>query len=323
MSKPALAAQVAKLKALAHAKADAIQGGDWLVSTPDSTYERFLQGHGLHVDTALSLMVDAAKWRKEFELDKLMDTWETDDSIEAVILRGYIPIGTVGVNRTGKPVIVNRLSAIDFTNLNAAVGMSNMLKHIVFLAEKHVRNNPTGNSTLVFDVSPEYMTVSTFNDVRQWITTFTLFVKKLSAIVDPYYPELYKEIIFCNAQKMFMVTWNVIKTFLAHHTVEKVKILSQDPLPTLLELMDLNVIPDFLDGHNDCSMIGIGGPLPNPLTTEFILSMKSAKKTANKHRSVMHPAKIDESIHHAVIEDTEAADKPGPDAPPGERCTLM
>jgi len=247
-------------------------------------------------------------------------------SIGIYVFDRYIPIGTIGMNKFDKPVIVNRLSAIDFTNLVAAVDMRNVIKHFVYLAERHTRHNPTGNSTLVFDVSVEYMSVATFTEVRQWITTFSLFVKKLSAIVDPFYPEMYREIIFCNAQKMFHVTWNVVKSFLASHTVSKVKILSADPLPTLLDLMDLTVIPDFLGGTNECiGEIGIGGPVPNPLTTDFIIEMKQAKQSkSNFRKSMMHPQKLDESISSAVLEDPNVP-KTESDAvgTPGDRCVIV
>jgi len=85
-----LSPNLLKLKSLCHAKAASIQGGQWLLDTDDATYNRYLRGHNDNVDVALALMTDCAKWRKEFELDHLMDTWPTDDSIEATVLRGYV-----------------------------------------------------------------------------------------------------------------------------------------------------------------------------------------------------------------------------------------
>ena len=98
--------------------------------------------------------------------------------------------------------------------------------------------------------------------MRSWIKSLVTYVKAMAGIADPFYPEMLSTICFTRAPSMFGATWKVTKVFLAERTVEKVKVLSSKPLPTLLKIMPVESIPIVLGGTNG-TFVGIGGPVPN------------------------------------------------------------
>lgn len=254
----------------------------WLTTCGDNTYFRFLQGHNMDVEVAFAKMKDAAKWRKEFQVDKLMDTYESDDSRQMTILKGIFPSGTTGKDRAGNLVLYNHFTSVDFPGLVHQIGMDALVRHTVYQLEKMVRLGMTG-CVLIMDWGLDGMGIDekkNMREVKEWIMAMVLFVKKMSAVADPYYPEMYSTILYCRAPKMFFATWQVCKGFLAERTIQKVRILPDnvDCLPSLLALMEEASIPEELGGRSR-AVLGMGGKVSDE--EEFFQRMKERCELMN------------------------------------------
>ena len=61
-------------------------------------------------------------------------------------------------------------------------------------------------------------------------------------------PEVVHKLYIINASLVFTGVWKIVKTFLHPNTVAKTKILGKDYLETLLEEIDINMIPKQYGG---------------------------------------------------------------------------
>jgi hypothetical protein len=279
------------------------KGTAWLLTqTPDSLLARFLRGNKYDVEFAFEKLCETAKWRFEMGIDELMKRAEKDESPSTILIRGHWPRGITGKDKTGKPVIYNHLTAVDFPGLVNAVGMDDIELQTIITMEQQLRENPQGMSIMIMDLGLESMDVS-FSEIRHWISTMVTYIKRVSTITD-FYPEMYSKIVFTRPPKLFYGTFKVTKTFLPERTLEKIKVLSGDCLSTLLEDMDIESIPDVLGGKSPV-VIGLGGFLPkNVLQDQKYMSelaqrvklMTGETKTGNKERFSLIRSAKDEAV---------------------------
>ena len=64
------------------------------------------------------------------------------------------------------------------------------------------------------------------------------------------YPEIVGKLLIINAPMVFTGIWAFIKGFLDERLKNKITLLGKNYMPTLLEYIDLDQIPEYLGGTN-------------------------------------------------------------------------
>ena len=287
--------------------ASEMKGGFWLASLPDAVAARFIRGNHYSVDEAFQMLMETAKWRYSFGVDELMKKYETDESPDRIILEGHWPRGRTGLDKRGKPVLYNHLTGVDFPSIIEQLGMDALTVATVYEFERNLRDNPEGGSIMVFDLGLEGLSAS-FQEVRAWIQALMLYVKKLAFLAN-FYPEQASQIFFIRAPKLFYGTFKVAETFLPDRTIKKVKVLSGDPLASLIEFMDISCVPPELGGTSKV-VVGLGGRLPPnaKMDAAFMAEMKerfqlvrgSSSKVGKERYSLIRAKQEEEKMQESL-----------------------
>lgn len=238
----------------------------WALAASDAQCLKFLIGHKLKVDEAFKLMTKCSAWRLEYKTDDLIRKIEAPDAPQEVrFAKAYLPMGVIGKDAEGRPVMLNRMSAIDFPRVLGDFGLDKAVEYAIYVQEKLLENNPDGECVVIIDLGIEDQPnppMTTLMEARAWIAALLRFLQPFAAIVDPYYPEMFSKIFFTRAPSMFAATWSVAKNFVAEATREKIEILNaKNATKRLLETLPTEVVPQFLGGTNQLKGLGKGGKL--------------------------------------------------------------
>jgi len=251
----------------------------------DHTLLRFLRGHKLRPDEALDLLVRCGHWRRDKGVDGLIHRMETSKTLDVRFAKAYLPMGVIGRDASGRPVLLNMMSMIDFPRVLGDFGLEKAVEYGVYCNEKLLENNKLMEAIVIIDLGfGENPPMTTIMEVRTWIGSLLAFLKPFAAVGDPFYPEVFHRIFFTRAPSVFQATWKIAKTFVAEATVEKIEILGDAHSRTrLAQVLPRNVIPQFLGGSNDLrGLVGPGGKLKkgDAVNEAFVASLevKSAGK---------------------------------------------
>ncbi|KAH9253176.1 hypothetical protein BASA81_008858 [Batrachochytrium salamandrivorans] len=243
----------------------------WVINSTPLQREKFLQGHKLKSDRAFELMVKCSKWRHSYGADGLIQKY-LEPTQHVRFAKAYLPVGRIGEDYERRPVMLQRLAAVDFPRIISDLGLDKTVEYSIYIQEQLLEEctraglpHP-GECIVVIDMGIEDMTnppFATLLEVRAWIQGLLKFLQPFAALVDPYYPEMFHKIFFTRTPPMFASVWALAKHFVADHTREKIEILNGSKItPKLLEIMPLEVIPSFLGGGNPLIGMGKGGRLP-------------------------------------------------------------
>jgi hypothetical protein len=246
----------------------------WALQASDAQCLKFLIGHKLKVDEAFKLMVKCSAWRLEYKADGLIKKIEASDAPQEIrFAKAYLPMGVIGKDSEGRPIMLNRMSAIDFPRVLGDFGLDKAIEYAIYVQEKLLENNPNGECVVIIDLGIEDQPnppMGTLMEARAWIASLLKFLQPFAAIVDPFYPEMFSKIFFTRAPAMFSATWSIAKNFVAEATREKIEILgSKGATKRLLEVLPRESVPVFLGGTNQLAGLGKGGKLPKGASVDI------------------------------------------------------
>ncbi|XP_063082498.1 SEC14-like protein 5 isoform X3 [Cavia porcellus] len=232
-----------------------IQLRHWLQEThkgkipKDQHILRFLRARDFHLDKAREMLCQSLSWRKQHQVDLLLQTWRPPALLEEFYAGGwhYQDID-------GRPLYILRLGQMDTKGLMKAVGEEALLQHVLSVNEegqKRCEGNtrqfgrPISSWTCLLDLEGLSMR-------HLWRPGVKALLRMIEVVEDNY-PETLGRLLIVRAPRVFPVLWTLISPFISENTRKKFLIYSgsdyQGP-GGLVDYLDRDVIPDFLGGDS-------------------------------------------------------------------------
>uniref|UniRef100_A0A452FCE7 SEC14 like lipid binding 5 n=1 Tax=Capra hircus TaxID=9925 RepID=A0A452FCE7_CAPHI len=224
---------------------------------------RFLRARDFHLDRAREMLCQSLSWRKQHQVDLLLETWQPPALLEEFYAGGwhYQDID-------GRPLYILRLGHMDTKGLMKAVGEEVLLQHILSVNEegqKRCEGNtkqfgrPISSWTCLVDLEGL--------SLRHLWRPGVKALLRMIEVVEGNYPETLGRLLIVRAPRVFPVLWTLISPFINENTRQKFLIYSgsnyQGP-GGLVDYLDKDVIPDFLGGECLCN-VPEGGLVPKSL----------------------------------------------------------
>ncbi|XP_070267671.1 SEC14-like protein 5 [Myotis yumanensis] len=244
-----------------------IQLRHWLQEThkgkipKDQHILRFLRARDFHLDKAREMLCQSLSWRKQHQVDLLLQTWHPPALLEEFYAGGwhYQDID-------GRPLYILRLGHMDTKGLMKAVGEEALLQHVLSVNEegqKRCEGNtrqfgrPISSWTCLVDLEG-------LNMRHLWRPGVKALLRMIE-VVEDHYPETLGRLLIVRAPRVFPVLWTLISPFINENTRQKFLIYSGSNYPGgLVDYLDKDVIPDFLGGECLCN-VPEGGLVPKSL----------------------------------------------------------
>jgi len=267
---------LATLKAQLEGLPADLPGKAWLDECGDVTLLRFLKGHKYKVAKVLKLLKNCAAWRQEFRTEAILETWPKTMTKGAVLMRENWCMGLTGTDYDGRPVHYFHLAKVDFPALIKHAKMENMVRHNVFLLETAMRDNPRGEAIMIVDLGTSGDAPFQLKNVTKWLQSVVSFIKAMSKIADPYYPESYFRIYFVRVPAALERLFRGVSGTLNEATLAKVVVLKKaDVLQTLADDIPKASIPTELGGESKVDLAP-GGKITPEILTEVEARAKAA-----------------------------------------------
>ncbi|KAF3818937.1 hypothetical protein GH733_012354 [Mirounga leonina] len=225
-----------------------IQLRHWLQEThkgkipKDEHILRFLRARDFHLDKAREMLCQSLSWRKQHQVDLLLQTWQPPALLEEFYAGGWHY-----QDRDGRPLYILRLGHMDTKGLMKAVGEEALLKHVLSVNEegqKRCEGNTKHSWTCLVDLEG-------LNMRHLWRPGVKALLRMIEVVEDNY-PETLGRLLIVRAPRVFPVLWTLISPFINENTRQKFLIYSgsnyQGP-GGLVDYLDKEVIPDFLGGE--------------------------------------------------------------------------
>ncbi|KLO09905.1 hypothetical protein SCHPADRAFT_833336 [Schizopora paradoxa] len=217
----------------------------------DSTLLRYLRARKWDVALAKKMLFDREKWREDFQLDKLMKCVLEFDFKEKKEVDKYYPQYYHKVDKEGRPVYVEKLGALNLTELMKITTQERQIQALVYEYEIFERErlpacskaagHPVETSCTILDLKG--VGLGKFWDVKN-------YVQEAAGIGQNYYPERMGKFYIVNSSWMFTTIWSVIKGWLDPATVAKISITNSNDI--LKQQIPLENLPADLGGKCSC-----------------------------------------------------------------------
>ena len=228
--------------------------------TDDANLLRFLRARDLDHVKAKAMWRAHLEWRAASGIDAAVA--EPDEPMRRFMAKWW-PEGELrGTDYEGLPVDLLRLGVADLFRVDKLAGRDRLVE----FAATH--NEHT--FARLRELSERTGRLETSNSIimdlhglgRRHFRAVPAFAA-LTKMAEPNYPERVAHIFVVRAPWIFHSLYALIKPLLNEGTRNKVMILGEDFLPTLLKYMPLETVPTFLHGTGDASHISSGGLLPD------------------------------------------------------------
>ncbi|KAL6624466.1 hypothetical protein ACP70R_031787 [Stipagrostis hirtigluma subsp. patula] len=200
----------------------------------DATIRRFLRARNWSVVQAAKNLKEAAKWRSQYQPEKIH--WEDIADSENEAKRAYIPDY---LDKNGRSIFVT-LPAI-----KSNTSEKDHIKYLVYILENLVLNSEDAGEENVIWMC----------DFRGWAISSTPFslTRESLHIIQKYYPGMIAVAILTNPPKIFESFWKIMTHFLEPKMNEKVKFVynnNSDSQRTMADIFDLDKLESTFGGRN-------------------------------------------------------------------------
>jgi hypothetical protein len=240
----------------------------WPAEDEDAYLLRFLRARKFDVPKALAMLLAHLEWRERIGVDAMAARPQSEAlGCDESILRYYLPALHVGEDKQGRPVLWSKHGAFEVDSLLLHTTTERLSLSHVWEQEqitRRLREQSLKHSARISQVSA-------IVDLGGWHTglmsraSMSYITEQVSTDSDNY-PERQGCAILINVPIVFSLCWAVIAPMLDPVTKAKVQIFSSERYwkPALLELMELDQIPEEYGGTNPARMRDINDGAPRP-----------------------------------------------------------
>lgn len=224
-------------------------------SNPPSYQEtqllRFLRARSFNVEAARTMYLKAEAWKKEIELDRLVQEFEFEER-DAVAAHGWC-MYFHKTDRLGRPIFIQDLGNMNCTEVFRKTTPERVIQNFAVTLELAVRHRYEPCSVASGRWVDDNMMV--VNLAGLGLGTFWSMkgqLQQLLSILDNNFPELSGRVQIINAPYMFSTIWSWIKGWLPTATVEKIDIAGSDYRERIWEYVAKEDWPKALGGECEC-----------------------------------------------------------------------
>ncbi|XP_038552596.1 SEC14-like protein 1 [Micropterus salmoides] len=246
---------------------------------------RFLRARDFNLDKARELLCQSLTWRKQHQVDFLLDTWECPQ-----LLQDYYTGGWHHHDKDGRPLYVLRLGQMDTKGLVRALGEEVLLKQVLSINEEGLRR--CEENTRVFGRPISCWTclvdLEGLNMRHLWRPGVKALLRIIE-VVEANYPETLGRLLILRAPRVFPVLWTLVSPLIHENTRKKFLVYAGNDYQGpggLVDYIDKEIIPDSLGGDCMCD-IPEGGMVPKFLyrTAEELESEENSLLTDSIYKS--------------------------------------
>ncbi|XP_078736753.1 SEC14-like protein 1 isoform X2 [Lampetra fluviatilis] len=224
---------------------------------------RFLRARDFNVDKAKEMLCQSLSWRKQYQVDYLLETWGLPPA-----LADYYAGGWHYQDRDGRPLYILRLGQMDTKGLVKAMGEESLLRHVLSINEEGLRRceENTNNSGHPISSWTCLVDLEGLNMRHLWRPGVKALLRVIE-VVEANYPETLGRLLIVRAPRVFPVLWTLVSPFINDNTRHKFLIYGGNDYQGpggLVDYIDKDVIPDFLGGDCLCD-VPEGGLVPKSL----------------------------------------------------------
>ncbi|XP_044534196.1 SEC14-like protein 5 [Gracilinanus agilis] len=224
---------------------------------------RFLRARDFHFDKAREMLCQSLSWRKQHQVDYILQTWRPPPLLEEFYAGGWHY-----QDRDGRPLYILRLGQMDTKGLMKAVGEEALLRHILSVNEEGQKRCEENTNQLGRPISSWTCLVDLegLNMRHLWRPGVKALLRMIEVVEDNY-PETLGRLLIVRAPRVFPVLWTLVSPFINENTRQKFLIYSGSNYQGsggLVDYLNKDVIPDFLGGECLCS-VPEGGIIPKAL----------------------------------------------------------
>ncbi|XP_064423664.1 SEC14-like protein 1 isoform X1 [Latimeria chalumnae] len=232
---------------------------------------RFLRARDFNIDKAREILCQSLTWRKQHQVDYLLETWTTPQ-----VLLDYYAGGWHHHDRDGRPLYVLRLGQMDTKGLVRALGEEALLRHVLSINEEGLRRCEENTNVFGRPISCWTCLVDLEGlNMRHLWRPGVKALLRIIEVVEANYPETLGRLLILRAPRVFPVLWTLVSPFIDENTRKKFLIYAGNDYQGpggLTDYIDREIIPDFLGGECVCE-VSEGGLVPKSLyrTTEELV----------------------------------------------------
>ncbi|XP_029015489.1 SEC14-like protein 1 isoform X2 [Betta splendens] len=265
---------------------------------------RFLRARDFNLDKARELLCQSLTWRKQHQVDFLLDTWERPH-----LLQEYYTGGWHHHDREGRPLYVLRLGQMDTKGLVRALGEEALVRQMLSVNEEGLRR--CEENTRVFGRPISCWTclvdLDGLNMRHLWRPGIKALLRIIE-VVEANYPETLGRLLILRAPRVFPVLWTLVSPLIDENTRKKFLVYAGNDYQGpggLVDYIDREIIPEFLGGNCMCD-IPDGGIVPKCLyrTAEELESEENRLLTDSIYKSA---SVFKGAPYEMLIEITEAS----------------
>ncbi|XP_071330211.1 SEC14-like protein 1 [Trachinotus anak] len=265
---------------------------------------RFLRARDFSLDKARELLCQSLTWRKQHQVDFLLDSWQRPQ-----LLQEYYTGGWHHHDRDGRPLYILRLGQMDTKGLVRALGEEVLLRQVLSINEEGLRR--CEENTRVFGRPISCWTclvdLEGLNMRHLWRPGVKALLRIIE-VVEANYPETLGRLLILRAPRVFPVLWTLVSPLIDENTRKKFLVYAGNDYQGpggLVDYIDREIIPDFLGGDCMCD-IPEGGMVPKSLyrTAEELESEENRLLTDSIYKSA---SIFKGAPYEMLIEITEAS----------------
>uniref|UniRef100_A0A3P9M5Y2 SEC14-like protein 1 n=1 Tax=Oryzias latipes TaxID=8090 RepID=A0A3P9M5Y2_ORYLA len=224
---------------------------------------RFLRARDFNMDKAREFLCQSLTWRKQHQVDFLLDTWERPQ-----LLQDFFTGAWHHHDRDGRPLYVLRLGQMDTKGLVRALGEEVLLRQVLSLNEEGLRRCEENTRVFGRPIScwTCLMDLDGLNMRHMWRPGVKALLRIIE-VVEANYPETLGRLLIVRAPRVFPVLWTLVSPLIDENSRKKFFVYAGNDYQGpggLVDYIDREIIPDFLGGACLCD-IPDGGTVPKSL----------------------------------------------------------
>lgn len=184
---------------------------------PDhQTILRFLRARDYNVDKGYAMLVESLKWRRENDIDSLLEMYKMPS-----VLEKHFPGGWHHYDNEGRPLYVLRLGHMDVKGLLKSVGEEGLLRLTLNICEEGLRLMKESTTELEKPISNWCLLVDLEGlSMRHLWRPGVKALLRIIETVERNYPETMGRVLIVRAPRVFPILWTLISTFIGEFVWE-------------------------------------------------------------------------------------------------------